>query len=82
MSIAIAVHGYKHRLTNSGLLQSSPIDSEDWKERGMEEMNLPQVARNEFRNIITNLVDHYPENFVTMKKSQTEQPKFNASEPR
>lgn len=78
--IELRIHGYKHRLANSGLLQSSPVACEEWKERGMEEMNLPQVARSELRITITYYVEHYPEHFVTHKQAQVEQPKFIAGE--
>jgi hypothetical protein len=77
--IELRIHGFKHRLTNSNLLVSSPAGEEDWKERGMEEMNLPQVARSEIRNTINDYIVRYPENFVTQKKSQPEQPKFTAN---
>ena len=80
--ITLTIHNWKHRITNSGLLISSPANGDDWKERGMEEMNLPAIARNEIKNTITLYADNYPEHLVTHRQTQTQQPEFNANKAR
>ncbi len=80
--ITLTIHNWKHRVTKSGLLISSPADEEDFKERGMEEMNLPGVARSEIRNTIVDYSERYPENFVTHKRAQPQPVKSKANEAR
>jgi hypothetical protein len=80
--IELRVHNWKHRVTNSGLLISSPAEADDWKERGMEDMSLPQIARSEIRNTIVDYSEKYPENFVVRKRGKASQPEFNANKAR
>jgi hypothetical protein len=69
--IILHIHQFKHRLTKLGALESAPIDSEDWGERGNKELNLTGADKDLIRNTISRLRDCIPDNYefpVTQKK--------------